>query len=105
MSHDHPSVAVIIHTVASVCGVTALDVRSDRRQARVVLARHTGMWLARNYTPLSYPAIGRAFGDRDHSTVMYAVRHIERAMEDDPAFGAQVRELARLFGAGENAPT
>lgn len=96
--HDGPSVDVIISTVASACGVTPIDVRSDRRNKRAVLARHTGMYLARKATLLSYPAIGRAFGRRDHSSVMYAVKRIERDMEDDPDFAMGVLALARVIG-------
>jgi chromosomal replication initiator protein len=100
---DGPSVEVIIRTVASACDVTPIDVRSRRRNKHIVLARHTGMWLTRRTTPLSYPAIGRAFGRRDHSSVMHAVRRIEEAMQDDPAFALQVLELARLLGDDERA--
>jgi chromosomal replication initiator protein len=98
VSQGGPSIELIIRTVATACAVTPIDIRSDRRNKHAVLARHTGMWLARKATLLSYPAIGKAFGRRDHSSVMYAVSRIEQAMEDDPRFAEHVLALARILG-------
>ena len=41
------------------------------------------MYLTRELTELSYPEIGTAFGGKDHSTVIYATRKIEKAMEEN----------------------
>lgn len=101
MSQAAPSLDVIIRTVALACGVSPVDVRSPRRDRYTVLARHTGMWLVRRSMHLSYPAIGRAFGRRDHTSVMYAVSRIEACMREDPAFALSVLELARLIDSGE----
>ncbi len=56
-------------------------------------ARQVAMFLAREKTPHSLPAIGRCFGGRDHSTVMHACRQVERLIGEDRAFAADVREL------------
>lgn len=55
-------------------GVTMPVLLSPLRAARIVRARQEGMWLARRYTGMSLPAIARAFGRKDHSTVLWAIR-------------------------------
>jgi chromosomal replication initiator protein len=98
---DGPSIRTIIQVVAAASGVTPIDVRSPRRNAKIVLARHVGMWLASRLTPRSFPTIGQAFGRRDHSSVIYAVRRIDQAMKDDPRFADRVLELAAAIGDGQ----
>jgi chromosomal replication initiator protein len=44
------------------------------------------MYLSRNLTELSYPEIGSAFGGKDHSTVVYAAKKIEKKIELDNSF-------------------
>jgi chromosomal replication initiator protein len=68
-------------SVADVVKATVAALRQDYgalvgkgRQQSVVYARHVGMYVARKLTGASYPEIGRAFGDRDHTTVMHADR-------------------------------
>jgi len=51
------------------------------RDKRTTQVRQIGMYLARELTDSSYPAIGQAFGGRDHSTVMHACRRAERLLE------------------------
>jgi len=53
------------------------------------------MFLARELTPQSLPAIGRSFGDRDHSTVIHAIRNVERRLRDDPATASALRQICR----------
>lgn len=62
----------IINEVVAVCGVTRADIMSHRRIERVVIARQFIMWRARNETTLSFQAIGKAFGGRDHTTTRHA---------------------------------
>jgi chromosomal replication initiator protein len=77
--------------VASRMGATALDLVSARQAS--ARPRQVAMWLARHTTPASFPAIGRAFGNRDHTTVMQACRRVDALMAADPAFAAVVSEL------------
>jgi len=79
--------------VASRMGATALDLVSARQAS--ARPRQVAMWLARHTTPASFPAIGRAFGNRDHTTVMQACRRVDALMAADPAFAAVVTDLRR----------
>lgn len=62
----------------------------DREHAR---ARQIAMYLVRETTPLSFPAIGRKFGGRDHTTVLHGVRVIETLRKADPELDAAVNAI------------
>ena len=53
------------------------------------------MYLSKQLTPKSLPDIGRRFGGRDHTTVIHAVRQIEKLRASDPDIYAAIRLLTR----------
>ena len=71
------------------------DLKSKRRTKNLALARQMAMYLCRQFTATSYPAIGAEFGGRDHSTVIHASKTIARKAEDDPIIKATVDRLVR----------
>lgn len=80
-------------------GVTREEILSERRTRRIVTPRQVAMYLSRELTEASLPTIGREFGGRDHTTVMYAVQKIARMMGDEGEIYNAVRELTtRLTG-------
>lgn len=84
------SLLVIVKAVSDHYGVDVAEVVSKRRQERVVKPRQIAMMLCKQMTPHSYPSIGRAFGGKDHTTVIHAVRKYERLIRDDPALTEEV---------------
>ncbi len=70
--------------------ILPIEMVSGRRGRGVARPRQIAMKLAHELTPLSYPAIGRHFGDREHSTVMHAVKTVNRLCREDAAFAATV---------------
>lgn len=90
----HAKVADIQRETAAFFRVPMNDLLSARRFDNVCKARHVAMYLARHHTPQSLPAIGRAF-HRDHTTVIHALKEIEKRIGEDPAFAARVAELER----------
>ncbi len=77
-----------------------LSEMSSPRRARVVARpRQIAMYLCKQLTQCSLPEIGRKFGGRDHTTVMYAVRKIEDLRASDPAFAEDVELLLRMLDA------
>lgn len=68
----------IQRVVAKHCGVRRDDMRSARRTANVVRPRQIAMYLCKTLTLKSLPEIGRSFGGRDHTTILHAVRKMER---------------------------
>ena len=85
---------------AAVCehfGLAPGDLLSNSRTARVAWPRQLAMYLARELTGQSLPAIGREFGGRDHTTVMYACRRAARRLEGDSDARAAVEKLCRAL--------
>jgi chromosomal replication initiator protein len=67
-------------------------------RARVlVLARQTGMYLARRILGATYASIGVSFGNRDHSTVMHACRKVVAEINRNPDFAARIVEIERIL--------
>ena len=68
---------------------------SARRAREVARPRQIAMYLAKQLTPRSLPEIGRRFGGRDHTTVIHAVKQIEKLRAADSEIDADVRALMR----------
>jgi hypothetical protein len=73
-----PPVNRIIDMVAFHFDVTAKDMISARRDKGVIIPRQIAMYLARMLTLRSLPQIGRAFGDRDHTTVLHSINKVNQ---------------------------
>ncbi len=73
------------------------DMSSARRSRTVARPRQIAMYLAKQLTSRSLPEIGRAFGGRDHTTVIHAVRKVEELMKGDEAFAEDVELLTRML--------
>ncbi len=74
-------------------GLSIAELVGDKRDKRVVVPRQVAMYLARELTQSSLPALGRAFGGRDHTTVMYAVNKVGGQMSDEGEIFAAVQSL------------
>ncbi|MBA16975.1 MAG: chromosomal replication initiator protein DnaA [Sphingomonas sp.] len=72
-----------------------LDLISERRAVAIARPRQIAMYLAKRLTTRSLPEIGRKFGNRDHSTVIHAVRRIEDLRGKDGEIDGAVRTLMR----------
>lgn len=64
-------------SVARFFGITTADIHSSKKDRTVSMARSFSMHLARKYTKMSYPEIGRLMGGKNHATVILANRKIE----------------------------
>lgn len=71
------------------------DMLSPRRSRDVARPRQVAMWLAKQVTTRSLPEIGRHFGGRDHTTVIHAIRQVDKLRKADAEFDADVRLLLR----------
>jgi chromosomal replication initiator protein len=87
------SVQLIMDTVAQYFSLTIEDLCSPSRSRQLVTARQIAMYLTRELTDLSLPRIGKAFGGRDHTTVMHAKSKIADLMQERRAIYDQVQEL------------
>ncbi|MBI1363858.1 MAG: chromosomal replication initiator protein DnaA [Proteobacteria bacterium] len=73
------------------------EMHSSRRSRDVARPRQIAMYLAKTLTSKSYPEIGKAFGGRDHTTVMHAVKHIEGLRDSDPSLKEDVKILENML--------
>ena len=73
------------------------DLLSARRAREVARPRQVAMYLAKRLTPRSLPEIGRRFGNRDHTTVMHAVKRIDALRVADRELDADVAQLSRML--------
>ena len=80
-----PEAADIERMVAKYFGVSVDAVRSTSRDRTVTQARGFAMYLTRTHTKLSFPEIGRALGNKQHSTVLMATRRIEDLIQRNGA--------------------
>ncbi|PLX97696.1 MAG: chromosomal replication initiator protein DnaA [Desulfuromonas sp.] len=69
--------------VAAHFGIKNSDLKSAKRHKALVMARQIAMYLTRQLTPLSYPDIGEQFGGKDHSTIIHAIKKIDKQLEND----------------------
>lgn len=72
---------------------------SPARDRFAAWPRQIAMYLTRQLTDHSLPSIGRYFGNRDHSTVLYACRAVEKRMAADPLCRADVETLREALAA------
>ena len=84
---------VIMDAVASTFGFTVEDLCGTSRRRPLVNARQIGMYVFRELTDFSYPAIAREFGGRDHTTVIHAVEKVSGLMKERRQIYDQVTEL------------
>ena len=76
-------------------GITPEDIRSQKRNANISKARQVSMYIVREITQMSMVEIGETFGGRDHSTVVYAVRQVEKDLKKAPHTKAMVDDIIK----------
>lgn len=72
----------VIESTAQTYGVAVEDLLGDRRQADLILPRHTVMYLLRKELNLSFPKIAEIMGKRDHTTIIYAYNKMKKLIEN-----------------------
>ncbi|MEM7767701.1 MAG: DnaA/Hda family protein [Pseudomonadota bacterium] len=88
-----PTIEFIKRGATRLFGVSKAELISPTKVHSVVRPRQYCMYLARTMTNKSFPQIGKAFGGRDHATVIYAYRKIRRLIAEDPEVAEHVERL------------
>jgi chromosomal replication initiator protein len=102
LSHAQPrpiTARRIIEATSTFYGYDVEDICGHSRVKPLVTARQVGMYVCRQLTELSYPAIAREYGNRDHTTVMHAVEKIESLLQTDRQIYDAVAELTKVVRA------
>ena len=87
------SIELIQRTVADFYKLKLADMYSKRKPAKIALPRQIAMYLSKELTQKSLPEIGEAFGGKDHTTVLYAVRKIGEARTHSSELNHQIHVL------------
>ena len=90
---------VILEATSKMFGIPIEEIVGKKRQRPLVTARQVAMYVFRDLTDLSYPAIAREFGGRDHTTVIHAVEKISAQMRTQRPTYDQVTELVQTIRA------
>jgi chromosomal replication initiator protein len=91
---------VILDATSETFGFSVEELCGPNRRRPLVTARQVSMYVFRELTDFSYPAIGREFGGRDHSTVMHAVEKIGGLMKERQQIYNQVTDLIVRIKSG-----
>ena len=83
----------ILDYISKYYGVDKEVICGQQRVKDAVAARQIAMYLIRSITKLSVVDIGKVFDNRDHSTVLYSLKQVEKQMKTDPAFAETVKEI------------
>lgn len=97
--HSRLLIAGIQQFVASYYNIDPREMVSNRRSREVTHPRQVAMFLSREFTPKSLPDIGRRFGNRDHTTVMHALRAVAERASRDVAVRNDIEALREALAA------
>ncbi len=87
------TVSAIKEAVADNYDLTTDDLEGKSRKKEIARARHIAIYLARELTESSFPALGKKFGGRDHSTVMHSHKKIDGMIDETPLLYEEIKEL------------
>ena len=96
LSHESASpvrIETIQRLVAHKYSLDVKDLKGQQRTASIALPRQLAMYLACVMTELSSTDIGRAFGGRDHTTVLHARKKVQKMLDEDPFFLEMINKL------------
>ncbi len=99
--HPRPiTPGVILDKTSEMFGFPVEELQGKSRRRPLVIARQVAMYVVRELTDLSYPAIAREFGGRDHTTVIHAVEKIGALMQERKQVFHQVQALIQDIKKG-----
>lgn len=88
-----PTPEAILEYISKYYNLEESVIRGQQRIRDAVAARQIAMYLIRSMTNRSLDEIGKVFDNRDHSTVLYSIKQVEKQMKKDPAFAETVKEI------------
>ena len=91
------SINFIQEQVSSFFNLKLFDMTSSKRSINIARPRQIAMYICKDLTSFSYPEIGKAFGGKDHTTVMHAVKKIEALSVEDMKLKSQLSDLKKTI--------
>lgn len=102
VTRSQHSIEQCIQLVAREFGLGRHEIVGQRRSAYVARPRQIIMWLAKETTTASLPMIGRALGNRDHTTIMHGIHQVERRRAESSEYRANTDEFLRRLAQATN---
>jgi chromosomal replication initiator protein len=96
----HFTIPNIIKIVAGYYGLKVSDIKSKRRTREISEPRQIAMFLCREHTKSSLPEIGRQFGGKDHTTVIFSHKKISKIVKENKELESSIREIIDLIEKG-----
>ncbi len=94
-----PSAEIIIHHICKYYNIDEDTIRGKSQNHEVANARQIAMYLIRRMTKMTLTDIGRAFGGKDHATVLYSLNKVEKQINTDPSFKETINEITANINA------
>ena len=85
----------IINEVGRTYGISPADIRSTKRNAQVSSARQISIYIVREITQMPMSTVGKEFGGRDHSTIVYAIQQVQKNMRNDQRYKETVEDIIK----------
>jgi chromosomal replication initiator protein len=98
--NKHFTINNIIKFVAGYYGLKVSDIKSKRRTRDISIPRQIAMFLCREHTKSSLPEIGRQFGGKDHTTVIFSYKKISNLIKENKDLQTSIREIMDLIEKG-----
>jgi len=83
--------------IAEYYAIPLKEMASPKRNRKLAFPRQVAMYISKELTQLSLPEIGVQFGNRDHTTILYACRKIIKKCHDEPLFQDEITQLLSSF--------
>ena len=87
----------ILNTVSNFFNISLYEMLSQRRSRPLARPRQIAMYLAKKMTTRSLPEIGRRFANRDHTTVIHAVKTISKISENDDEMKKNISQIKAML--------
>lgn len=98
LSENQPvpvTIEKIVSEVARTYNITPADIRSRKRNSNISNARKAAMYVVQNITGMTMQEIGKEFGGRDHSTVVYSINEVKEKLETDSRFREIIEDIIK----------
>ena len=93
------SIEDIQKKVSSYYNINPRDMRSSKRTRTIAFPRQVAMYASKELTTMSLPEIGELFGGRDHTTVLHAVRKIDKMRKESSEFNEEIERVLSILRA------
>ena len=95
------TISTIMKTVASYFDIKISDMKSKKRSREISIPRQIAMYLCREHTKYSLPDIGRQFGGKDHTTVIFSHKKLSKIINEKGDLEKSVKEIIALIESGK----